>query len=349
MSSLIQKAIELARSGRESTHAPTPSQLVAFSLAMVIENDGSTVEETLQRMQSNQRFDGAFVLVHEKKERGWWVPGGGVDLGESLAEGCIRETLEEAGAKVECIGILRIHYGPRRVDAAFLCRPLEIGRAPLKTIADKESKGARWVTRDEMLAIKRGQFEVEDCKLRGEEPIEFLGRLDSGRIYPMDAFVIRKDVSNGDIAKGGPEMVDPGARAVFSTVVGIRVVMLKDGKVAASKDRRLYSHYPWSSEGMKHPLDMEIAYCVMNLREKYQFPSSAEVESFLMCVNTLYETTSALDVYVKIGLDNVREVSLPPDFTWIDPSDLAHPDDKEATKKALAQRTMHLPHNFLSF
>ena len=40
---------------------------------------------------------GKFLAVDESKDRGWWIPGGGLDAGETFAKAAVRETLEEAG------------------------------------------------------------------------------------------------------------------------------------------------------------------------------------------------------------------------------------------------------------
>ena len=46
--------------------------------------------------------------MHEKSERGWWLPGGGVDAGQLFAEAMEREAEEEAGCEVALTGILRV-------------------------------------------------------------------------------------------------------------------------------------------------------------------------------------------------------------------------------------------------
>lgn len=43
------------------------------------------------------RDEDRFVLVDEHRDRGWYLPAGRVDPGETLAEGARREVLEESG------------------------------------------------------------------------------------------------------------------------------------------------------------------------------------------------------------------------------------------------------------
>ena len=45
--------------------------------------------------------DGKLLLMRRPGERGWDLPGGGVDAGESLADAFIRELMEEAGVSVD--------------------------------------------------------------------------------------------------------------------------------------------------------------------------------------------------------------------------------------------------------
>ena len=33
-----------------------------------------------------RNFDGRYLAVNESKGRGWWVPGGGIDFGETYPE-----------------------------------------------------------------------------------------------------------------------------------------------------------------------------------------------------------------------------------------------------------------------
>lgn len=54
------------------------------------------------------------------------MPGGGVDRGESLAGGCVREVLEEAGVHVRITGILTVEsmHGGEWRRIIFTAEPL---------------------------------------------------------------------------------------------------------------------------------------------------------------------------------------------------------------------------------
>ena len=53
---------------------------------------------------------GKFLAVNETKDRGWWIPGGAVDAGETFQQGATRECLEEAGVEIDLKGILTIDH-----------------------------------------------------------------------------------------------------------------------------------------------------------------------------------------------------------------------------------------------
>ncbi len=60
--------------------------------------------------------DAAEILLIRRSDNGnWALPGGGMDLGESLPETAVRETAEETGIDVEIIGLVGIFTDPRHV------------------------------------------------------------------------------------------------------------------------------------------------------------------------------------------------------------------------------------------
>ncbi|GIL93442.1 hypothetical protein Vretimale_12727 [Volvox reticuliferus] len=98
------------------------------------------------------------LIVHLLQERygeGYWLPGGGVDTGESLRQGAMREAWEEAGADIVVTGILTVeslHRGLwRRV--IFLAEPVpflanrdnggEAAADPALTISDTDPAAVR--------------------------------------------------------------------------------------------------------------------------------------------------------------------------------------------------------------
>lgn len=101
--------------------------------------------------------DEARVLLvrrgHEPLKGQWSLPGGLLEIGESLTAGVAREVLEETGLIVEPIELIelldRIHHEGERVHyhyviADYLCR---VTGGTLRAASDAED--ARWVERAE--------------------------------------------------------------------------------------------------------------------------------------------------------------------------------------------------------
>jgi len=55
------------------------------------------------------------VLVRRTDNGNWAVPGGAIDLGESVAQVAVRETLEGTGIECAITGIVGIYSDPRHV------------------------------------------------------------------------------------------------------------------------------------------------------------------------------------------------------------------------------------------
>lgn len=61
--------------------------------------------------------DGAILLVHKTDNDLWALPGGGMDVGEYMADAAVREVKEEAGIDIEVIGLVGIYSNPHHVMA----------------------------------------------------------------------------------------------------------------------------------------------------------------------------------------------------------------------------------------
>ncbi|MCM4080063.1 NUDIX hydrolase [Paractinoplanes hotanensis] len=105
--------------------------------------------------------DGAILLIRRSDNDNWALPGGGMDLGESLPETAVRETAEETGIDVEITGLVGIYTDPRHVvlytsnnearqefSVVFTARP--IGGTPTPS---EESTEVRWVPPAEIGAL----------------------------------------------------------------------------------------------------------------------------------------------------------------------------------------------------
>ncbi|KAJ3084745.1 hypothetical protein HK100_009257 [Physocladia obscura] len=133
-------------------------------------------------------LDGKFLMVDEVCSWGWWLPGGGVDIGESLANAALRETLEEAGVDVELKGILRVEYTPSphssqsRLRVIYYAEPKDL--TPPKCIPNYESAGACWVSLEQLKLLH----------LRGDEPIKWFQYVaDGGAIWPLSILATERE------------------------------------------------------------------------------------------------------------------------------------------------------------
>ncbi|WP_354639418.1 NUDIX domain-containing protein [Kitasatospora camelliae] len=79
--------------------APAPNSLVSAASVVVVGADGR-------------------VLLQRRTDNGMWaLPGGVMELGESIAACGIRETLEETGIRIEITGIVGTYTDPGHVMA----------------------------------------------------------------------------------------------------------------------------------------------------------------------------------------------------------------------------------------
>lgn len=58
---------------------------------------------------------GRIVLVHRKDNGLWALPGGGMELGESIEDCAIREVKEETGLDIQITGLVGIYTNPHHV------------------------------------------------------------------------------------------------------------------------------------------------------------------------------------------------------------------------------------------
>ena len=99
------------------------------------------------------REDGAILLIRRTDNGNWALPGGAVEMQESVAEAAIRETWEETGVKCEITGLAGIYSDPRHVihytsndevrrefSTVLTARPVDGQPTP-----SEESREVRWV------------------------------------------------------------------------------------------------------------------------------------------------------------------------------------------------------------
>lgn len=108
-------------------HAP-PANSIVPSVTAIVTNDA-----------------GDLLLVHKTDNDLWALPGGGMDLGEYIAQTVVREVEEETGIQVRVTGLVGIYTNPNHVLAyddgevrqqCSLCFTTEVVGGELRTSAE---------------------------------------------------------------------------------------------------------------------------------------------------------------------------------------------------------------------
>jgi len=107
------------------------------------------------------REDGALLVIHRTDNDNWALPGGAMDLGESLVTTAVREVKEETGIDCEVTGLVGIYTDPKHVvlytsdgearqefSVVFTARP--VGGTPTPS---SESREVVWVPRADILSL----------------------------------------------------------------------------------------------------------------------------------------------------------------------------------------------------
>jgi 8-oxo-dGTP pyrophosphatase MutT (NUDIX family) len=116
--------------------APEPTSVVPSANVIVVNNHGE------------------ILLIRRTDNGNWAVPGGGMDLGESITQTAVRETQEETGINCQITGLVGIYTSPRHVirytsndevrqefSIVFTGRPISGELRP-----SSESSEPRWIS-----------------------------------------------------------------------------------------------------------------------------------------------------------------------------------------------------------
>ncbi|MFD6095727.1 NUDIX hydrolase [Nocardiopsis flavescens] len=98
------------------------------------------------------------LMIRRTDNDNWAVPGGALDLGESVPQAAVRETLEETGVTCEITGLVGIYSDPKHIiyytsdgearqefSLVFTARPVSGEPTP-----SDESKEVLWVPKAEL-------------------------------------------------------------------------------------------------------------------------------------------------------------------------------------------------------
>ena len=125
---------------------------------------------------------GEILMIRRTDNDNWAVPGGAIDLGESVAQAAVRETREESGIECEITGIVGIYSDPKHVllytsngevrqefSIVLTARPLSGQPTP-----SSESSEVRWVPVSEVrdYTMDRSmRIRINDYLDRKESPV----------------------------------------------------------------------------------------------------------------------------------------------------------------------------------
>jgi len=188
-----------------------PSARISFALVVV--------EHPSRDCAGSRRF----ALVHEIDDRGWWLPGGGIDDGEDCIVGGTRECHEEAGVSAFAgpLRLLRVEITRGRLR--WILHGVAASNE-LKTTSDDDSQGAIWATAAETRQLE--QSGAPNPYLRGPEPEMWFDFVDSqrGRSFSFDAVEL---------------LTQPGAhimygRAAYNTALEVKIAIRSGTKYASA-------------------------------------------------------------------------------------------------------------------
>ncbi|KAA0016072.1 NUDIX hydrolase [Antrihabitans cavernicola] len=123
------------------------------------------------------------VLIRRRDNDLWALPGGGMDLGESIVDTAVREVKEETGLDVEVTGLIGVYTNPHHVMAYTdgevrqqfsLCFTTRLLGGTL--LIDSESTDIAWTPQEQLDAISmHPSMRLRINHYREHRPTPYLG------------------------------------------------------------------------------------------------------------------------------------------------------------------------------
>jgi ADP-ribose pyrophosphatase YjhB (NUDIX family) len=107
------------RRGSAHIHSPLPAQQEARVSRRIDYYDdpaapkANSLVPSVNVVVANEA--GQILLIKRSDNDNWAIPGGAIDLGESMTQAAVRETLEETGITCEITGLVGIYTDPRHI------------------------------------------------------------------------------------------------------------------------------------------------------------------------------------------------------------------------------------------
>ena len=149
----------------DDPNAPAANSMVP-SVNVVIENDA-----------------GEILMIERSDNGNWALPGGAIDLGESMSQAGVRETKEETGIDCEILDVLGIYTDPKHIvfytsngearqEFSILLRARATGGTPTPS---SESIHVRWIPQAELSGLRMNATMRRriDHYLRGDGALYF--------------------------------------------------------------------------------------------------------------------------------------------------------------------------------